>query len=254
MNNFLLKEKFMKQLRDFLCLATLFLGTLTILPAQSYKVLVADIPTTDPMINMIQAMADDMKVKVEINKVPMARMIQMIIQKQADIGTPILLRKDPDQIKKMPYDYSTDAYQKNSFVLYTNKSKPVDIADLKSGNSKGFKIESDLDVTDSSMYGFTTLSSTNIEGSLRKVDLARIDGYIRGGQVADQVLKPLKLTNVKRQLFDYYSIGFILQKGAKGGPVDKFLSDGLKKIKDTGKFDKIMGMNVKMGIYDDWQP
>jgi polar amino acid transport system substrate-binding protein len=184
----------------------------------------------------------------------MQRMVSMIIAKQADIGMPMLAIKNQDQINKLPYDYSTDKQEGGvTFILYTNKSKPIDMESLKKGNPNKYNIESD--VSNINLFDFTTLPSYNIEGSFRKVESGRIDGYIMGQISSDPVLKSLNLKNVKRQFFETYNTIFILQKGSKGSAVDKFLSEGLKKINASKKlYDEFVAPAKKSVVYDDWQP
>jgi hypothetical protein len=107
------------------------------------------------------------------------------------------------------------------------------------------------------MFSFTPLPSTNIVGSLKKVNSGSIDGYIMGVAPTDDILKASKADygNIKRQLWEIYDMGFAIQKGARGGPVDKFLSDGMAKMISSGKFKQIMGDGtVGLETYDDWQP
>jgi hypothetical protein len=47
---------------------------------------------------------------------------------------------------------------------------------------------------------------------------------------------------------------FILPKGERGGPADKFISDAVRKLKESGEFERIMAANLTMSVYDDWQP
>jgi hypothetical protein len=176
-------------------------------------------------------MGVDMGVTLDIKKAPMARLTNLIISKQADVGSPMLYLKDPKVIQQLPFDYSTAVIDKMCFIIYTNKAKPIDIANLKSGNSKKYTIETD--VSNMQMFSFTPLPSTNIVGSLKKVNSG----------------------NIKRQLWEIYDMGFAIQKGTKGGPVDKFLRDGMAKMISSGKFKQIMGDGtVGLETYDDWQP
>jgi ABC-type amino acid transport substrate-binding protein len=243
----------MNKVRFLLCaVIVLLVSVSTGLYAQTYIVAVGDIPGLEPLKQMIKTMGEEMNVKLEFKTVPMQRMVNMLISREADIGVPMLALKDQEQIKKLPFDYSTDPFQTMSFVLYTNKSKPIDIASLKSGNPKGFKIESDI--SNMNMFKFTTLPSTVIDGSFKKVDGGQIDGYIMGQLTSDPVLKALKLKNIKRQLYEVYDIVFALQKGARGTAVDKFISEGLKKLKASGKYDTFMKPAIQAAVYDDWQP
>jgi hypothetical protein len=212
---------------------------------------IGQLPISDPLSKLMTAMCEAMNVKIEIQVVPMARLTYLIETKQVDIALPMLRLKDPDQIKLLNYDYSTVIFDKSPFVLYTNKKKPVDIANLKNGNSMGYKIETDIG--NIKLFGFTAQGSTNIEASLKKVNDGLIDGFLHSA-VVDPILQSLSLTNIKRQLYEYFDIGFALQKGGQGGPVDKFLTEGMKRLMDTGKFDQIMGFLIKQETYDDWQP
>ncbi len=219
---------------------------------QTYKAALGDLPGIEPLQQMVMAMANQMGVKVEVQKVPMNRMVYMLISKEVDFGMPMIALKDPEKIKQLPFDCSTQFIHPMAFVLYANRQKKIDLASLKAGNTKSYKIESDLANAD--LFPFALLPSTNPEASLRKIDAARIDGYILGQSSADPVLRALKLTNVTRQLYDNFDTAFALQKGGRGSPVDKFLTDGMKKIKESGEFDKIMGANAKASVWSDWQP
>jgi ABC-type amino acid transport substrate-binding protein len=216
--------------------------------------LIGDIPGIDSLVTLTKTLGEDMGVTFEIKKVPIQRMINMIISNQADFGAPMLQPKDPNAAKNLPYAYSSGVIQQMCFILYTNKDKPIDVANLRSGNSKGYKIESD--VSNMQMFAFKTLQSTNPAASFKKVNDGQIDGYILGSEPGDSILRSMKaeMASVKRQLWETYDIGFILSKGEKSGETDKLLSDGLKKLKANGKLEKIMADVIKSGVYDNWQP
>lgn len=242
----------MRKLRLSFFMVIFFGLLLPFINAQTYKIIVGDIPGTENIVKMMQIMSEEMKVKLNFETVPMARMVYMLENKQADFGMPMLMLKNKEIIDKLPFDYSKAVFQKMPFVLYTNKSKPIDIVSIKKGNSKNYKIESDI--SNMNLFNFTALSSTSVEGSLKKVNEGRIDGYIMGQITGDIVLKSLNLKNIKRQLFETYDIGWALQKGGKGGPVDKFLSEGFRKVKTSRKCEEILSELKKREIYDDWQP
>jgi hypothetical protein len=245
----------MRSLRFVFCAACFLLGLFSSnMYAQSYTVLVADIQGLDTLIQLVKTMGEDMNVTFDMQKVPFARMISMIQSKQANFGTPMLFLKDPNKIKQLPFDYSTAVIDRMCFILYTNKAKPIDVTNLKNGNSNKYQIESDIG--NMQMFNFSTLASTNIPGSLKKVNDGKIDGYIMGVAPTDDILRANKdsMKNIKRQLWDIFDMGFIIQKGAKGGPDDKFLSAGMKKMVDSGKFLKIIGDLAPVEKYVDWQP
>jgi ABC-type amino acid transport substrate-binding protein len=235
-------------------LSILFLSISVSAFSDSYTVLIGDIPGIDSLVLLTKTLGEDMKASFDIKKVPIQRMVNMIIANQADFGAPMLKLKDPNAIQNLPFMYSTGAIQQMCFILYTNKNKPVDLANLKSGNSKGYKIESDI--SNAQMFNFKILQSSNPVASFKKVNDGQIDGYILGSEPGDSILKANQaaMGNVKRQLWDTYDIGFVLPKGDKAGDLDKLLGDGLKKLKASGKLDRIMSDVAKAGVYDSWQP
>lgn len=220
--------------------------------AQTYKAIVGDIPGTETLEEVIRTIADEAGATVIIEKVPMQRMIATLAAKGADMGVPMLAVKDKDQQARLPVDYSTEPLQKMCFVIYMNKDKPIDVEQLKKGNPKGYKIESDI--SNAALFSFGVQPSSNPQGSLKKVNDGTIDGYIMGQASIDPVLRALQYKNIRRRLYDTFDIVFALQKGAKNGPVDKLMSGGLKKLKDSGRYDKIMGDTSKSGTFEDWQP
>lgn len=231
-----------------------FLFLATPIYSQSYTVLIGDIPGIDSLVTMTEVLGKETGATFEIKKVPIQRMVNMIIANQADFGAPMIQLKDPEAIKKLPYKYSSGVIQQMCFILYTNKNKPIDIADLKAGNSKGYKIESD--VSNAQMFNFKTYQSTNPAASFKKVHDGLIDGYILGAEPGDSILRANKASmgNVKRQLWDTFNIGFVLPVSEKSDKTDILLKEGLQRLKSSGKLDAILADVIKSGVYDNWQP
>lgn len=220
--------------------------------AQSYKVALVQVSTSDTFKALLEAIGTATGAKFEVQVVPSARVAYLVENKQVDLGLPLLGMREAAKVAALPYDYATTSIYKNAFVLYTNKSKPITAAELKTGNAKGYKIESGG--SNVNQYEFTVTLSSNTEGSMKKIDAGTIDGYIYSQITSDGVLKATGLKSIKRQLYNDYDLMFILQKGARGGPIDKLLTDGMAKVKANGSFDKIMGDIVKAAKYNDWQP
>lgn len=138
-------------------------------------------------------------------------------------------------------------------MLFTNKAKPVAVADLKNGNAKGYKIETDGSLLD--YFPFAVTSSTSMEASLKKLDSGAIDGFLFSQGSADPTLKRLGLKNIARQYYDTYNAKFLLQKGAQSGPLDSMITEGLTKLKANGKYQEIMGPYLATAAkYVEWQP
>lgn len=223
--------------------------------AEEYKVVVPQLsPVTIKVYSDIaQAVIEATGNTATIQVLPFARCIYMMETKAADIESMIVKIPDPAKARQLKYDYSTTEVGKIVFVLYYNKNKPIKVEDLKSGNAKGYKIETDTAHMDH--FSFPTMGSTSFEASIKKVDSGMIDGFVFAQPSVDAALKRLGLKNVARAYFDSFQIKFIIQKGQNGGPIDKMLSDGLAKIKANGTYDTIMGAyNEGAANYIEWQP
>lgn len=58
---------------------------------------------------------------------------------------------------------------------------------------------------------------------------------------SDPVVKSAGLKNVERRLYKRFDVKVVLPKGSRGGPVDKWLTEQIGKLRASGEFDKIMG-------------
>jgi polar amino acid transport system substrate-binding protein len=238
--------------KSALLAAVLFLSLGVMSYGETFKAAVMELPVTQAFSALANAIAEATNNTVALQVVPPPRTVYLIENKLVDFTLPMLAMKDPAKIKALTYDYSSAVMYKSAFVLFTNKAKPVDIEDLKKGNTKGYKIETDISMVN--QLEFTGIPSTSIVGSLRKVDAGTIDGFIHTEASTDAVLKALKLPSLKRQFYEQFDLVFPIQKGGRGGKVDAMLTAGLEKLKKSGRFDQIMGDLVKADLYNDWQP
>jgi polar amino acid transport system substrate-binding protein len=228
------------------------LGTMA---AQEFKVAVPQLSplSTDSYKALVTAAIEATGAKVSIQVMPFARCTYSIENKEVDIVSTIVALPDQKKWASLKYDYSTTEAVKIVFVLFMNKAKPIDAAELKKGALKGLKFETDSAHT--GHFPFDIAPSVSVDASLKKVDSGEIDGYIFSQATGDAALKRLGFKNVKRAYYDTYSGTFLLQKGGRGGDLDKRLSDGMAKIKANGKYAQIMGVLVSgASTYQDWQP
>jgi len=225
------------------------------LAAQEFKVVVPQVSQAaiDTYKNAIEAIAKVEGKTVSIQVVPFARAVNLIETKQADIEATIVQIPDQKKWAALKYDYSSAELVKIVFVLYTNKAKPITVAELKAGNAKGYKIETDT--AHVNHFPFAATPSTNIEASLKKLDSGSIDCFVFSQGSTDAVLKRLGLKNVARQYYDTFSGVFMLQKGGRDGAVDAWITDGMAKIKASGKYQEIVGpYSAGASKYIEWQP
>jgi len=238
--------------RKLLVFALLSVLTLTAAVGQTYKVAIPQLSASSIVEALIKALGEEEGVTMEIQTVPAARALYLLENGQVDILVPKSVITDAAKLAEQNFDYATPVLSRSAYVLYTNKSKNIDPAELKKGNPKGYKIETNTANVDS--FEFKALPSSNIEASLKKVDSGVIDGYLYSQISSDAALKGLGLKTIKRQLYNFSELGFGIKKGGVNGVVDKLLVNGMKRLRANGKFDKIMGDLIKQGEYDEWQP
>jgi polar amino acid transport system substrate-binding protein len=223
--------------------------------AQEYKVVVPQLSpsTTELYKELAAALLEAAGAKSSIEVLPFARAILTVENKQADMLLLVIENPYPAKVAKLPVDYSTANLFELAFVLYTNKAKPVSVADLKNGNPGHLLVETDLAHVD--YFPFQALGSTAIDSSLKKLALGRIDAYIFAQPSTDAAIKRLQIKNVSRQFYAFYNTKVILQKGARGGSLDKLITSGLKELRASGKYQQLMGEYFEgASKYIEWQP
>jgi polar amino acid transport system substrate-binding protein len=242
----------MKARRLAICIIIVSLLCAGALIAKEYKAAVKELPTTDTYKSRLTAIVEASGNTVAIQVVPPARADFLIENKQVDFQLPFAALPDLKKFKDLNVDYSSAVLYKIAFVMFTNKSKAIDMESLKKGNPNNYKIE--IDPSRAFEYEFTGIPSSNFEASFKKLDAGQIDGLILSQTTGDNLLKKLALKTVKRQLWAEYDMVFTIAKGAKNGEVDKMLLDGVNKLKAAKKFDEIVGPLAKTAKWDNWQP
>lgn len=196
------------------------------------------------LIDLVKLIEKESGVTIHREVVPFARSMDNVINRQVNFHMPLIMVPNADE-SKLPYDHSTETIFHVNFVLYTNKSKPLDSSKLAS-----YKLETDRAHTQ--YFPFPIEPSTNLESSLKKLDAGRIDGFIFADFASDPIIKQTGLKNVHRALYKTFDVKIILPKGGRGGEVDKLLSSSIQSLRKKGDYDKLMSAIDKP--YDDWQP
>jgi polar amino acid transport system substrate-binding protein len=199
------------------------------------------------LVDFVKAMAEEYKGgKITWELFPFKRSMENVEKGKADFHMPQLVNPKISA-DKLPFMFSSEKIFRVVFVLYTNKNNK----DINPGNVSNYKIETDLGTMD--FFDFKIAGSPDIESSLKKVDMGRIDGWIMAMPESDGALKKLGLKNIKRQEYAKYDVRIVLTKGPQGQEVDKILTDLIGKLKANGKYQKIMGPILDQK-FDPWQP
>jgi|WetSurMetagenome_2_1015567.scaffolds.fasta_scaffold188381_2 polar amino acid transport system substrate-binding protein len=232
-----------------LVLVVLLILSSSLIQAKEYKVSIKEIPgVSDMFVKIIKTVIEATGNTADIEVVSPAKSEYMIIEKKVDLEYPSIFIPKLKKGVDLKYDFASVTLNKIPFVFYTNKNKTLDVDAVRKDNQTKFKIETELSICNKIDYNF--IPTTNVEGSFKKLANGIIDGIIAVQSTGDLYLKKSGLKNIKRQLWNEYDWTFSLQKGGKGGEVDKMLIDGINILKKNGKYDSLLD-NVK---YIEWQP
>jgi polar amino acid transport system substrate-binding protein len=171
---------------------------------------------------------------IVIGVYPFKRSMQNVTSGAADFHMPILFNPDVPE-DKLDFQHSTETLFKVVFVLYTNKGNK----EINPKNVDKFKIETDR--AHVGYFNFPIQPSDSIEGSLKKVDMGRIDGFIFAMPETDAALNKLGLKNINRWEYKTFEVKAVLPKGEKGKEIDEILTTSIEKLKQNGKYNQIMG-------------
>jgi polar amino acid transport system substrate-binding protein len=213
--------------------------------AESYKVSVGKIPATPILLEILKSIeAANPGVSLEISVVPFPRSLKAVVEDHtADCHYPYIRPVDESAL---PFDISTANTFRSPFMIYENKNKPLDVKNLKQ-----YKIETDIGHT--GVFPFPTIGSGDIASSLRKVDAGRIDGFIFDELSTDEQLVAGNFKNIHRTPYAWVETGFVLPKGAKGGPVDQALSKMMENATNNQGYKDAIAKLQAMNKGDDWQ-
>jgi polar amino acid transport system substrate-binding protein len=218
--------------------------------AQDFKASLAKMPgyaeSTEKgiLVDLVKALATESGKNIDLIVEPFARSLNNVVSGKADFHMPLIAIPGVD-MSTLDYDYSTETIFHVNFVLYTKKGSNISIDKLPNS-----KVETDIAHTP--YFNFPIQGSSNLELSLKKVAVGRLDAFIFADFACDPLVKKNNFTDIKRDLFKVYDVKVILPQNGTGGKTDKFLSDTIAKLRANGIYDKIMGpLEVK---YDNWQP
>ncbi len=206
--------------------------------AQPYTVAVAQMPGYAEslekgfLIDLVKAMNVASGTKITVELVPFARAMDLVQSGKADFQMPLIRNTTLDD-NNLPYLYSTETIFHVNFVLYTNAANPIDKKKLSA-----YKIETDAAHTP--YFPFPTIASFDLAGSIKKLQAGRIDGFIFADAAIDPIIKDLKFTDIKRELYYRYDVKITLPRNDNFAKTDAFLTATIKKLRASGEYDKIM--------------
>lgn len=213
----------------------------------------ADSPDKGVFVDLVKAIDEIYPGKITIKVYPFARSIENVLQGTADFHIPVPRNPDIDN-SKLPYRFVTEKLANVTFVIYSNKDKIITRKNINDALAKGGKFPYQIEVANGTgaLFPFPTTGFIAFAGSsLKKVQSKRIDALICSDD-ADMDVKQLKLKEIHRSFYKYMDDTIMIPKGPKGDELDKILSNCIKKLKASGRLQKIY--KDVHPPYIEWQP
>jgi polar amino acid transport system substrate-binding protein len=214
----------------------------------------ADTPDKGLFVDLVKAIDEAYtEGTIKIIIAPFPRSVDNVLKGKADFHMPINVNPLVP-VSKQPFGYVSERLGKMVNVLYSHVDKPItkkliDRALVAKGKFP-YKIEAGQGAE--TTFGFPIIPTANLEQSLRKVDAKRIDAFLWAQEEADLMIKDLKFKSIYRAELIALDDALLIQKGAAGNKVDRILSKAIKKLRASGKLQKLYSKIHKP--YVDWQP
>lgn len=230
-------------------LASLILMISPTLLSAEYKASLAKMPVyatsseEGVLVDLVKEISKVSGEKINITVLPFKSSIYMVEKNKADFHMP-LIKNDNINEDNLPFYYSTETIFNVNFVIYSSKNKSIDV-----NNLSNYNIETDRAHIE--FFPFKTEPTNSISKSLEKVNNNEIDAFIFADFATDPFLKESNLKNIKRDLYKIYDVKMVLQKNENGKKIDLILTDAIKKLKNSGKYQEIIN---KINLpYNNWQ-
>jgi polar amino acid transport system substrate-binding protein len=191
-------------------------------------------------------------VKINRTLYPPTRALSNLLGKKpvSDFAFPAI--SNPLKNVESPF-YYTQPYGKVSFVIYSNKSRPL-TADmlLSKANEKPYPYGIETFPYLQSYFPFPSEGFTCLECGLKKVSAGRLDGYIMAMDEVDAEIRKTNLPNLHRELYDNFDAVINTPKTARGKKVAAILSEAIECALKKGTIQKLYLKVHKP--FEVWQP
>lgn len=198
---------------------------------------------TQPIPSYIRRIGEITNNAVEMKIYPFQRSIKSLEKQREHAHVPLIYSTNLDT-PDSPYRFSTATLWYVNFVLYTHKSKSVDLDEID-------QLELLTDTAHTKIFDFKVKGVTGMEGAIQMVNKNRVDGLIFADSVIDPIIKAQNLKNVRRTLFKTYDVKALILRGENAEYVDKMIAAGVEEVFRTGE---IATFKVDSGPYQTWQP
>jgi len=190
-------------------------------------------------VDIINAIAEEAGIKIDLFHAGWDPLFDGIDKGNIDAGiSAITITED----RKKLYDFSDPYFEATQLIMVPKDSDVASLVDLE-GMKIGVQSATTGHIAVQEAFGKTYEGIKGYEDTPSAVDdliAGRVDAVVADNAVLQEYLKVLKNDNfklVKDPAFEIEYYGMMVKKGNK--ELLNILNDGLKKIKENGKYDEI---------------
>lgn len=195
--------------------------------------------------DILQAIADEMGFKVEWQNIGWEPVFQTVKNGETDIGAAGI---SINEKRKETFDFTEPYYESQLLIVVKEDSKIKSLADLKdkkisvqinaTGHEAAKKLQGDSSPN--------IMAFENQPVAIKEMLNGNVDATIGDNAVVYEYIKAHpteKLKVIEDDAFEKEYYGFMVQKG--NTELLNKLNEGLKKIKENGKYKEITGKDLK---------
>ncbi|WP_281558154.1 hypothetical protein [Thalassomonas sp. RHCl1] len=217
---------------------------------KTIKVAVAKLPfvsetLSGPLPDVIASILDAGGISYQMDLFPFPQSLNQVAMDNYDMQVPIIESPFVDK-KALKYELSNTVLWQLPFVLYTAADRPP----LAMDNLKQYKII--VSLAHQNLFDFPTIGVPKIEGAIKMIQHARVDGFIFAAATVDPVIDKLKLNNIRRTFFARLNVKAAFPAGGAGGEIDLALQKGIDKLKKQQIYLSLISGWAQE--YQNWQP
>lgn len=190
-------------------------------------------------IDILNAIAEEAGIKVEVKHTGWDPLFEGIDRGTVDAGISAITITEK---RKETYDFSDPYFEATQLIMVPKDSAVTSLKDLE-GKKIGVQTATTGEIAVQEAFGKTYKGIKGYDDTPAAVDdlvLGRVDAVVADNVVLQEYLKVLKNDKfklIKDPSFEIENYGMMVKKG-NSELLDK-LNEGLKKIKENGKYDEI---------------
>lgn len=199
--------------------------------------------TKGPLIQFIKEVSREAGIKAIIKIAPTRRAHWSVFNRKADMHFGFM--EPPDEMIRDSLPVRFSKLSLSHLNLYIYSKKKLDLSNMK-------KLRLVISAGYDKLFRLPLKSSNCRDCAFQRVDLGREDGVIYAEQLADSVIKRLKLKGFQKQIFARLPIKIIFRDNMSEAMIEKIEMAVIQTVR-SGAYERIMGSTAYKGLIEKYK-